>query len=249
MADLALYDGSVGRTLPVAVGDGTKPQQFKRLGRYGEVYSQALGAGKTHIYADEGSYFLATNPTPGTGLATIAAQASLADTAPFILIRNGNPTGGKRIYIDQVMLIVTAPGTAGTAIHFAAKIDATPGARYTSGGSTITPVNVNGDDGNQTNATIYAGTIVATAAGNPKLLSHRLVRPVIPVIGDTYVFNFAGAGSGVGGLVPSGTAISQQNFDVSPMVIGPGQWGQIHIWLPSQSAASSYEFELGYIER
>lgn len=244
------FDGVVARAFPTRIPDGTRTQMSRRLGADGSVYVQAMGAAKTHLYADEGTYFLATNPTPGTGLATIAAQASLADTAPFVLIKNGNPAGGKRIYMDQLVLIATAAGTGGTAIHFAAKIDAAAGgARYTSGGSQITPVNTNGDDGTVSQATVYAGAIVAAAAGNPRLLSHRLVRPVIPVVGDTYVFNFGGAGSGVGGLVPSGTAISQQNFDVSPMIIGPGEWGQLHIWLPSQTVASSFEVELGYIER
>ena len=86
-----------------------------------------------------------------------------------------------------------------------------------------------------------AGPLTKIVPGAPPKVAY--------LVGDTYVINFGGLGSGVGGLIPSGTAIAQQSFDVAPVIIGPNQWAALHIWLPSQSAASSYEFELGYFER
>src|SRR5258708_2286029 len=105
-----MSDGTVSRVLPAAIADSLTPDGRRRLGRYGEQYVQGL-VQKSHALADEGSFFLAANPTPGTGVATIAAQATLADTAPFLLVKNA---GAKRLYLDALLLIATAPGTNGT---------------------------------------------------------------------------------------------------------------------------------------
>ncbi len=206
---------------------------------------------KSYQFAVEGTYFCATNPTPGTGIATIAAPTTLADTSPFWIVKNNNTqTSNKYIYLDYLKMIVTAAGTAGTALNFASKVDAAGVSRYTSGGSTITPVNVNIDSGNASAAQVFAGAIVAAAASaSARLLDHILIRPVIPVVNDSYVINFGQVDPSIGALIPSGTANAQQQFSTSPVVIGPQETWLGHLWLPSQSAASSYEFTLCYVER
>lgn len=246
-APSVLLRSIISRILPQAMPDGIDGRL--RASRYGDLSVTPLW-NTQHGLADEGSYFVSTNPAPGTGLATIAAPTTLADTSPFILLFNGHKPGGKRAYIDFCKLICTAPGTAGTALHAAVKVDGQNPLRYTSGGSVITPVNVNMDDQTVSGLQVWAGAIVATAASVAvRLVDHAILRPVIPVIGDTYYLNFGGAENMVGSLAPAGTAVAQQSFNMPPAVIGPQQWAAIHLWLPSQSAASSYEFALAHIER
>jgi hypothetical protein len=231
-------------------GDGVLNPR-PRTSPFGESYSVVADHKPAHILADEGSYFVTTNPTPGTGLATIAAQASLADTAPFVLVGNGAAaSSGVRIYFDYLKLIATAAGTAGTSIRFAAKIDTQPYAsRFTSGGSALTPNNVNMDQQSSSVASVRAGAIVAAAGAGPLLLSNILLRPVIPVAADTYLIDFGGTDRALNSLAPAGTAIANCVMPHVPVVIGPGQCAAFHIWLPSQSAASSYEVELAWYER
>lgn len=222
-----------------------------RTSGYGDQYVQPVHS-KMQSLCDEGSYFLARNPTPGTGLATIAAPTALDDTKPFILLKNEYATTlspSRRIYLDYLKLICTAAGTAGASINVSVKIDAAGVDRYTSGGSAITPVNPNMDSSAVSSLRVHAGALVTTAANGARLLYHQQMRTVIPVVGDTYLFNFGQNQGAVGSMIAAGTAIAMQAFQMGPVVLGPGQFSTIHVWLPSQSAASSYEFELGYWER
>lgn len=203
---------------------------------------------KSYQFIDEGSYYCATNPTPGTGIATTAAVTTLSDTSPFLLVKNN---GTKTIYLDYLKLIVTAAGTNGTNLNFASKTDVpNSSGRYTSGGSTITPVNANINSGNLSSAQVYAGAIVAAAASaSARLLDHIVIRPVIPVLGDTYTITFGQVDPSVGSLQVSGTAIANAVYQTPGVVIGPQQYWLGHLYLASQSAASSYEFTLCYVER
>lgn len=245
----SLIKGKVARELPTSDIDGARDGEPLRIAQYGEAVVMPL-ASKGLVAADEGSHFIATNPTPGTGIATIAALASLVDTSPFILIRNDNPvaTVKTRIYLDYLKLVCTAVGTAGTAVRYAIKTDSA-GNRYTSGGSMITPVCTNRDSDRSSMAQIYAGALVAAAATSGRLLGHGLFRSAIPVINDSYMLNFGGSDPAPTALVNNGATLTNANAVHPPVVIGPGQWCAIHIWLPSQSAASSWEFELSYVER
>jgi len=199
---------------------------------------------QVHTLSEDGVYWTAVNPTPGTGLATIAALASLSDTSPFIQVNSG----AAPVFFDYLKLTATAPGTAGTAIRYAIKSDALKAAP--TGGSQLTPTNAQiGLSTATPGFSVYAGALVAAAASAAKLHSHGLVRPVIPVIGDTYLFKFGAVDQGVGSMAPAGTAICNSYVGVPPMMLGPNKTMQFHIWLPSQSAASSYELELGLWER
>lgn len=241
------------RALPNPVGDRV-PVEVRGT-RYGEPMFQPL-TGKTIPYADEGSYNVLTSPTPGTGIATIAVLTTLVDTSPFFLVQNtwgADDTAAKRLYPDYLKLICTAPGTAGASLRYAVKIDQARADRYTSGsGLGTVPLlaqNPNMGAGAASKANFYAGALVAATAPQSRLLSNGFIRSVIPVIGDTYLFDFGATNMNLSGGIVGGTAIYNGVFPVAPTVIGPQQWMAFHIWLPSQSAASSYEIEFGYWER
>jgi hypothetical protein len=205
--------------------------------------------GKSGVYnlADMGDYFIARNPTPGTGLAGIAAADGLDDTEGTLLVRNSN--SAKRVYLDYLKLRVTVAGTNGTNAHFASKID--QGNRYTSGGTAIAPVNVNMASSNTAGVTGIFGALVTTAAtAGARLVGAGVVRrATIVVAGDEYFWDF-------GGRVPADTrpatiaADSTTNVSTAiahcPVVLGPGDSWWFSVYSSSQTVGTSFEYELGF---
>lgn len=238
------------RALPSPVADGGSPQDW--TDRYGTRIVMPW-TNKSYGAADAGKYFIVRNPTPGTGIASAAAPTTLDDTKPFFILANGDTPSSpsaKRLYLDYLKLQVTAAGTGGTNINASSKIDSNSTSRYTSGGSALTPKNVNMDSGEASIASAYAGAITAAAASaNARLLFQQLIRNVIPVVGDTYLINFAPLDPNISSMAVAGTAIASLVFPHPPVVLGPQQAFLLHLWLASQSGASSYEIECGYWER
>lgn len=192
--------------------------------------------------ADFGAYWTAKSPTPGTGLATIAALTALVDTSPFIQV---NAPAAKSTYLDYLKLTCRVPGTGSTALEFAVKTD--NGKAAPAGGTPITPVNVR-SGGAAAQSSVWAGALVAAAAVAAKLQTSQLLRPVIPVLGDVYLIKFSAPDFAVPGQPASG-AVSFDDYVPAPtVIIDPGMTGQIHIWSPGQSVAAQFEVELGLFE-
>jgi hypothetical protein len=237
---------TVSRTLPAPrLPDGSAISN-QRTNGYGDQLVVPIME-KMYPLADEGSYFVALNPTPGTGIAGHAAPTTFDNTKPFILIKNVDAFGGKRMYLDYIKLVVTAAGTAGNTNFATHQLDG--GAGYTSGGSQLTTVSPNIDMAPSSIALIYAGAAVATAGTSPRTIASQNVRTVIPVVGDTYVFTFANQLPAFVGLPIEGTLICERAIHVPPVVIGPNEWYKLVLWRASQSAAASYEVEMGWWER
>lgn len=110
------------RGKPTAGVDGSTAGIYQRGGRYGEAQVLSIIPTK-HVLADEGSYFTAQNPTPGTGVALNAAVTAFSDTNGFIVIKNNALAGGQRLYLDSLRLILTAATTAVVSIDFLVKVD------------------------------------------------------------------------------------------------------------------------------
>lgn len=239
--------GLVSRTMPVATPDNTEADL--RLWRDGSITTIGLVRKQTGLAA-EGSYFTVNNAQ--TGLATAAAPTTFSATNPFVLIYNtDSPTNSnyKRIELDILTLIATAAGTAGASVQFAVTIDS--GNRYSSGGTNLTAniVNPNMDAPTRSSvANVYAGNVTAAAAtaAARTVVGNRFCKAAIPVAGDTYSVNFGGV-EGVQAIGVSTVVFSSNN--VPPVIIGPNQSALVHLWLPSQSAASSYAPELSWFER
>lgn len=235
------------RVRPDAVsGDGVS--KVARGSVYGDSYVSALPKSRYSI-ADEGRYFVATNPTPGTGIAGIAAADGLNDAEGLLLLTNDN-TDGQRVYLDYLYLRATVAGTNGTDAHgFTVKLDSVP--RYTSGGSSITPVNTNMASSLSPGVTCKFGALITTAAGAAaRLVSNRVLRrATIVVAGDEFFVSFGAAPSpGVrsGTLAADSTTNVGYSTHMPPVVLGEGQC----VWMAanhtSQTVGTSWEFELGF---
>ncbi len=223
------------------------------LGQYG------FGV-KNHRYAQAGAYFMATNPTPGTGIIS-GVVTSLADTTPVLLVRNNNAAGsGICIYPDFLRLHVTVVGIGHTSPKLSLKLDSSQiTSRYTSGGSTITPVSsgggsvaVAGGSGTvaSTQAQVYFGAITAAAAGAAVLIDTFQLASAIEVVNDTWTVDFGSpTGSIKTALADNSTTITHGYFPTAPICIGPQQTMTAHLWAASMSTGITCQFSFGYLEK
>jgi hypothetical protein len=93
-------------------------------------------------------------------------------------------------------------------------------------------------------AEVWAGAVVLSAAtqGVRRPISSRWLKRVVHVVGDQYMVFF-------GSDTPA-RLVGVDSIDVCPpIIIGPRQSANIHLWLPAQSAASNFEIEVGRIVR
>mgnify|MGYP001584561631 CR=1 FL=1 len=239
----------ISRVKPGKISDAVNGAQ--RAGSYGEPYVQAVIGSKLHALADEGSYFLAANATPGTGIAGHAAPV-LADlyTKSFVLMRNtAAASAGTRIYLDFIELQVTAAGAGATNASWAAELD-TGATRLTSGGTAITAVNPNMQSNAATIAALNAGAnVTAAATSAAREIGSGVLRTVVPVVGDRYVWTFGTCETPLAGMIVGGTAIANIAIPMPPVVLGPTDMFLLHLMGVSQSGAHSYEIRAGWWER
>ncbi len=205
--------------------------------------------------ADQGKYFVALSPTPGTGIAntvTIETTLAQAEISPYISVYNGSTISNPvNIYPLYLRLTTTAAQAVATIMRFTMEMD--QGNRITTAGAALTVNNVNMGSANKSQAQISAGTgIVASAAtAQKRITGNQSFRNggVINVIGDVYQFNF-GATEQVDpmSLVETGTAICNVTYSFAPVVIGPNQTWLVMQWAAAQTTAPAFEIELGFLE-
>ena len=220
-----------------------------RANKYGEKIVQLTGKA-AYGPADDGAYFLARNPTVGTGIAGIAAADGAEGLENLVhLYNSATVTEGTRIYLDYLRLVPTAAGTNGTTTVFISVIDNV--SRYTSGGSAITPVNVNMDSTASPKGQLKFGALVTVAgSADSRIVGGGALRlGVIKVIGDVYQFDFGGFRQDMPPTVTSGTAQIFYPWRHAPVVLGPGDSFTLEVFGASQTVAASFEFEMAWYEK
>lgn len=239
-----LNRGIIRRMLPTKKpsADGEDREIFDRNGPYGEKHIIPVSI-PWAAAADEGSFFVDTNPTLETGLATTAAPIAFSDTAAFYTCYNTDPVGGRRIALAYLKLVSTVVGAGpSTGVKLAVTID--EGDRYASGGAQLIPQNPNMDAEQSDAAEVWAGAVVLAAATQSvrRPVSSRWLKRAVHVVGDQYMVFF-------GSDTPARAAGVDSVDVLPPIIIGPRQSVNIHLWLPAQSAASNFEIEVGRIVR
>ena len=235
---------AIARNRPGWSGDNSAGGAPSRSSQYSDAYLLALGGSKNYGFADEGSYFSVLNTTPGTGIAGHAAPSSADPTKPILWLFNG---GNLRVSLDLVAVRMTAIGAGASTTDFSVFVDT--GATRVSGGTAMTPRNVNSDSTNESAVTAYIGPTVLVNA-SARHIAHRRVRSVVPVVEDQYVFSFGYGGYGLpAGVATSGTNIAAIHVSFPAVSIGPGDSLIFVEWGASQSGAHSFDFEVGYVER
>jgi hypothetical protein len=242
-----LSSGLPQALLPTKAGDSTSMDKELRLNGYGETVVREQGQ---FGYAEEGSLYVATNPTISTGVAWVAAQTAYGATAPNFHIRNTDAVGGKSVRLQSLKLIATAAATGTTAVHYAVTMDPTARAIATDNTAAITPVNCNGGVTGappvlvnaQSNTSV--SVLAAASAGNRVLARGTLGG--LNIVGEEFYLSF---GAPIGGaMTPTAVDAAGQpgrRVAVAPAIIIPPQAScTIHFWSVGASASIAPEFEL-----
>lgn len=257
---MELHGEVSGRGLPQAKPDNTDSGPI-RFGRYDEAMVVPIVNPKIAL-ADEGSYFVGTTPTPGTGIA-MTISTSFSDTVAMFAIQNTDDeanNNNRRIYLDYLRLILS--GTAPTAVvsrHFAGKrsrwVDREP---TTAANKTlVTPVNIAGSSGRTSIARVLsysaaaAMTVPASSPADP--VTFRACLPTgLGVAGDEYILKFGSEdfNAKVGLTAVRATDVARITAHAPPIIIEPGEWFVLHEWcLTEATNGPTFEYELGWWER
>ena len=200
--------------------------------------------------ADSGSYFTANNAA--TGVATAAAPTAFSDTAPFCVLTNTTAagTGSKSMYLDWMRFYETAAGTAGVSMFLKMQLDAT----VATGGTLLVPKSTNSNDGAASIAAIRLLPTGIAATGFVRvLIGNWFVIPTqtTPLAVNTEVYiKFGGVDGFSTTYTGAATAAvySKNVYNFPPVVIGPGYGLSVQHNITTQSAASSWAFEFGWVE-
>jgi hypothetical protein len=123
--------------------------------------------------------------------------------------------------------------------------------RYLSGGTTISPVNVNSGSSNASIAQVVFGAITTSAVSNKRNVYRSVLKAQASpnwVVGDQVIVNFGAQESSSGEA--SGTTARVFARSSSPIVIAPQHCALIHVWnVGNAVAAPNWEFDLGMWER
>jgi hypothetical protein len=244
---MAINEVLVAKTLPTAQSDGRN--SYQRGDEYGNTYAVPLGK-PANSEAAQGNYFVITNPTQATGVASIAAADGLDDTEAYFYLRNTSAT--KRVYLDYIKFRFVSGGTNGTNLYYASKVD-TGASRFVSAqaGALMTPKNCNMDSDTAFAGSFYAGALVLGAAtSDARLLSHGQFRSSIAIAGDNYSVDFGANSGGIqSALLSSSTAQSQFAVRHCPVVLGENDAWCFHLNAASQTVGLTLEFEVAFYQR
>lgn len=206
----------------------------------------------------EGSRYVCRTPTPDTGINGIAAASSFTDTSPFVLITNNEPAGGKDVVLDFIKLITQTPGTNGTNLKYATKLDSikktsTAGSGGNGTGMT-TPLNgpypTNSEGQADASTFVYAGALVATASGpDARLLDNGPIRSTIEVANDVTMFNFGANENIVDDLAIATATAYRMTIPHVGVAIAPGGSFALYLYAASQTVASAREVIVSYFKR
>lgn len=226
-----------------------------RADRYGAAIVQPQ-AGSRHVYANEGSYFVAHNATNDASTtlaghaAPILADADATMTKPFIHLRM-DPSSTKRAFLEFIEIEVVTAGANGTQACWAAQLD-TGSTRVSSGGTALTRVNPNMQSTNTPDLACLGGAVVAAAESTSvRELGHGTLRPSIEIAGDIKMFVFGGAPDVVGSQAGQAAAAIRTSIVCLPPVI-LGATDQLLLALHSQASqtvAGVYKVRMGWWER
>lgn len=241
---MPLNFGRVQRGSPSPSGDGVSEEL--RLDPTGAVHTRA----EMLAWLEQGSYFRATNPTLGTGIAQ-SIQASFAATNAALLMRCG--ANNRLIVPHYIRLINTIAGATTTQSRAALVLDTAN--RYSSGGTDLLAQVFNSHSGLSTASVVDVlrfGAVTASAAVAARVvanLSLKVQAAPCWVVGDEVRINFSPTGDADPGAL-NGAAPTAFVKNVGPVILG----GQnhcllLHLWnVANATTAPSWELDMAWWE-
>ncbi len=236
----------VARALPAPSPDSALAATPTRTGPYGEAYA-LVPTGKEWVACDEGAYFMACSPTPGTGILGTVNIAAITAVSPTLVVVNGHAT--KYLFPQFLNLHETVVSTSGARVQFTFYTDAIN--RYSSSGTALTISNTNSGSANASLATIFAGTAMVSpaASSGQRLIDHVVFAGGIDIVENQYEFVFGAGGPGHGSNAAVITTVQHYSKIMPPVGLAPGHSLVMHQWAASQANAPTYEYRFGFILR
>lgn len=210
--------------------------------------------------ADEGSSFIATNPTPGTAIATTTSvvddatgASTHAQQKPVMFIQNQwtpGPLSSPNIYLRYLKMFVVQVPTSATSWKYAMRLSPNSN-KLTTAGTAITPIQVSSYYNFASRASISFGAITTTDSTTDigqRLIGNGQVSGAVPVALDEWIFTFGAIPQAIDSSITSAN-IKRLSIPTASVIIAPGWSWTLEMWGTSNAAAPSWEFELGWIER
>jgi hypothetical protein len=199
---------------------------------------------------DQGTYFVANNGA--TGIANASAPTAYSDTAPMLTIQNKTAAGavGPSLYLDWLRAYETAAGTGGVSCFLKAQLDNT----VATGGTLLVPVSPSSVAGAVSAAAVRIQPTGIAATGNVRVIigNQMVVETQTTPIAVNTEFNLFFGSADLGSFTEHGVAVvalsGRSARSWPPIVIGPGYSLSIQMLITTQSASSSWAWELGWVE-
>lgn len=250
----ALLAGLVSKLLPQPSVDDRDNDHAVRLGKYNEILIPSV-APTRHMFADEGSYLLATNPAIGTGFTGVTAQTAFVDANPWAVIYNPEQATGKSIWLDFIKLITTIVGTSATGWNYAIVLDrGMPTATTIANATQVTPVCPSSSKSPIIQPVVFVQNNAATptwsTSTQAKKVAARGVLGGLNIAFDEMLITFGTTDVGAYPGTADGAGQPGRRVDCSPpIIIDPGDCARIHIWGVGSAANLTPEFEIGMMAR
>lgn len=233
-------------SLPGTSADGGSKDG--RLDRYGATHVR----NELLAWAEEGTYFRATNATLGTGIA-MGIQTAWSATANALLVMRSS-SASKSIIPHYIRLINTVAGASTTSSRLAIALDVAN--RYNSGGTDLTGQIVNANSGLGPTSIVDVlrfGAVTAAAASAARYVSNMSLKAQAApcwTVGDEVRIQFAPFGDADPGALSGAAALSIVK-NVGPVVLrGQNHCLLLHMWNPANATtAPSWEIEMAWWER
>lgn len=192
--------------------------------------------------AQQGAYYVAITPTPGTGVAGHAAPTTFDQAKPLIVVFNDTK---KYCYPQFLHLHLTAAPTNGARVQFTHTLD--NGNRRSSDGTAMTIANTNSGFNNNSGVSAWIGAVVGTTATTSVRITGNVVyRGTIGIIEDDY-FMIWGAPNAMSGSTSRVATVAEASRILPPVAIAPGDSLCITQWAADQTGALSAEAVLGFV--
>lgn len=211
------------------------------------MYDKELILSRDYLAAEQGSYFTSwLGATANTAVAT--TTQALGTTSPSWVIYNGQPIGGKNLYIRFAKFEITTATTGLTTVEHVGVLNS--GSVHTTAGTLMaTPINVNGSSGEGSLSVLYGGVnVMATPAAASRIVHAGTVDNTIPVVLDNWTLVY-GEGATNMNKIGTMTLVKTISVAVSPVIVAPRQYYTLGFWGASWAAsAPTYRMSVGWLE-
>lgn len=206
------------------------------------------------LLVSQGAYYVATNPTPGTGVlcGTVVAFSATADG--LFTISNNNAPGGRTIYLDYLTLNMSGTAPTATTVMKMAAYNEVGIVAPSAGNVAVVPKPVNTTSaatGAVINGFSSAMCTIPAAVGTRTLVANLSLPTSLGITGDTYVVQFGGEPVGGANALTAvrATAPARIVGTTTPVAIAPQNTCILDWWWVGQATnGPTFEFELGYAE-